>query len=176
MPIENNSNVLKGIEKLAYSSFILIYILSYSVLSIWLLFDGWINKFSSIHWLWGIESSDGFSNGVLLTIFSLLGAILGGAILSITSFHKYIAIEKKFDRDHLWGFIFIPILSVIVGIIVFTLVQSGLLVLSGSFADGEQSITTTMGFTAIGCISGYNWDVIAAKLQELSKNIFKKDE
>ncbi|GAA6170955.1 hypothetical protein NBRC116592_06250 [Colwellia sp. KU-HH00111] len=175
MSSEQQSYSTNGLAQLICNIFILIYIFSYSLLSIWLLFDGWINQFSSLHWMWGINEGNGFSNAILLVLFSLLGAILGGAILSITSFHRYVAIEKNFDLDHIWGFIYTPILSSIVGITVFALVQSGLLVLNGSFAEGEQSISATMGFTAIGCISGYNWDVIIAKLQELSKGIFKKE-
>lgn len=173
---EQQNNSTNGFAQLICNIFILFYIFSYSLISIWLLFDGWINKFSSLHWLWGISEGNDFSNPIILILFSLFGAILGGAILSITSFHRYVAIEKNFDLDHIWGFIFTPILSSIVGITVFTLVQSGLLVLNGSFAEGDQSISATMGFTAIGCISGYNWDVIIAKLQELSKGIFKKEE
>lgn len=174
LEVQTNNQDSKS-KRFIFSAFLIsLYMLAYSLVSIWLLFDGWVNKFSSIHWLWKIQEGQGFPGSISLALFSTFGAVLGGLVLSITSFHKYIAIEKSFDTDHLWGFIFTPILSSIVGLIVFTLVQSGLLVLSGSFTENDQSISAALGFTAIDCISGYNWDVVIGKLQELSKSVISK--
>lgn len=146
-----------------------IYIFVYSVGTMWVLFDGFINDFSSLNWLWGSEKQ--FSILVSLILFTIFGSILGGAVLSITSFHKYFAVQKIFDSAHIWGFLFTPILSSIVGLTVFSLVNSSLLILGGSF-NREDTVTSALGFTAIGCISGYNWDVVIWKLQQLSKSVF----
>ncbi len=149
------------------------YIVSYALFCVWLLFDGLINEFSAIGWVWGLDKNVSFDGSIQLAFYTSLGAVLGGAILSITSFHRYVAIEKKFDVDHLWGFILNPLLSGIVGLIVYALLQSGLIVLTGSFTGKEQLSSASFGFTAIGCIAGYNWDVFITKLEELSKNLFK---
>lgn len=42
---------------------------------------------------------------IKLAIFTTFGAILGGATLGITSLHKYAAVNKKLDIDHLWGYL-----------------------------------------------------------------------
>lgn len=153
-----------------------IYMILYSLAAIWFWFDGWMNNFASLHCLWNISGEYTFSPSVIFSLFTILGSILGGALLNITSFHRHFAIEKKFDIDHLWGFFFTPILSIIVGIIVFTLVQSGLLVLSGMSENKENISNAALGFTAIGSIAGYNWDVFIRKLQELSKLINHKSQ
>jgi len=140
----------------------------YSISTIWLIFDGLANRFSSLFFLWGISVDVGFPTPIYLLLFTALGAILGGAILNIISFHKYFSVEKSFDIEYFWGFFFTPILSAIVGIVVFALVQGGLLVLNGSLDNASPSINSALGFSAIGCISGYNWDIFIRKLQELS--------
>ncbi|ENP8415202.1 hypothetical protein [Vibrio alginolyticus] len=151
------------------------YILMYGLTTIWLLFDGWINQFESMYWLWGMNNKQEFSQTICFALFTVLGSIMGGALLSITSFHKHFAIEKKFDTDHLWGYWFTPVLSIIVGIIVYALVQSGLLVLSGSPTTQENVSTTALGYMAIGSISGYNWDVFINKIKDLSKILNPKE-
>lgn len=150
-----------------------VYLTLYPSFTMWLLFDGLANKFASLYFLWGIDANAGFSTPISLLLFTTVGAVLGGAILNIISFHKYFSVEKNFDIEYFWGFFFTPILSAIVGIIVFSLVQGGLLVLNGSIADKSDSINSALGFTAIGCISGYNWDIFIRKLQELS-NVFNQ--
>lgn len=152
-----------------------LYILTYGLGTIWLLFDGWINQFKSIYWLWNMGSEKQFPPIICFAIFTVLGAIMGGALLSITSFHRHFSIEKKFDTDHLWGYWFTPVLSIIVGIVVYALVQSGLLVLSGSSNSKENILTATLGYTAIGSISGYNWDIFIKKMQDLSKILNPKE-
>lgn len=156
--------------------FFSLYLAIYSISTIWLIFDGLANKFSSLFSLWNISSDIGFSTSINLLLFTVLGAISGGAILNIISFHKYFSVEKSFDIEYFWGFFFTPILSTIVGIIIFALVQGGLLVLSGSLESSTESINSALGFTAIGCIAGYNWDVFIKKLQELSKVINQQGE
>ncbi len=147
------------------------YIVIYTTSAIWLLIDGWVNQFSSISGLWSVEA---LPQHVQSLFFTMLGALLGCAILGITSFHRYMAIEKTFDGDHLWGFFLAPILAIIVGLLIFALLQSGLVVLTNQAVSAETvnpTVTATLGYLAIGGIAGYNWDVFVKKLQELSANV-----
>jgi hypothetical protein len=147
------------------------YIFLYTMLAGWLLFDGLINSFSSIFWVWSIEATESFPALVVYLGFTILGAILGSALLGIISFHRYKAIEKTFDLDHLWGFFFSPLLAAIVGILMFAIIQSGLIVLSGDLSTAANNESATLGYLAIGGVTGYNWDVFIKKLQDLSKDI-----
>ena len=84
-----------------------------------------INDFAVLYEIWNVNPDDGFNSLVQLAFITVIGSILGGAILSITSFHRYIAIKKEFDIDHIWGYLLAPILNIVVGLIVYALLQSG---------------------------------------------------
>ncbi|EGU31575.1 hypothetical protein VII00023_02349 [Vibrio ichthyoenteri ATCC 700023] len=140
-------------------------------MAIWLLIDGWVNQFSSISGLWSVTS---LPPHVQSLFFTMLGALLGCAILGITSFHRYMAIEKTFDSDHLLGFFLAPILALIVGLLIFAMLQSGLVVLTNQSVLTDvtaPTVTATLGYLAIGGVAGYNWDVFVKKLQELSASV-----
>ena len=146
------------------------YIFACSLSAIWLLIDGWTSDFSSISSLWTINKDQDFPNVAISLLFTQVGAVLGGTLLSIVSFHKYQAIEKSFDKDHLWGFLFSPLLALIIGTLAFAIIQSGLVVLTGGLNTKDQ-YTATLGYLSIGGIAGYNWDVFIKKLKDLSKNV-----
>ncbi|MBF4383405.1 hypothetical protein EA848_17225 [Vibrio anguillarum] len=149
-----------------------IYIFLYVVMATWLLFDGWITNFSSLQSIWTLsEGQSSLPSHVVFSIYTILGAILGSGLLGIISFHRYVAIEKSFDDDHVWGFLFAPLLAGIVGILIFSIIQSGLIVLSGQMSNIDNESNATLGYLAIGAITGYNWDVFVRKMQELSSNI-----
>lgn len=147
----------------------------YAIFALWLLFDGYINSFLSLNSLWSIDASSEIPKVFQLALFSLVGSILGCATLDIVSFHKYIAIKKVFDLDHIWGFFFSPILAAIIGLIVFALFQSGLLVFSGNFSNEESPVTAELGFTAVGFVAGYSWHDVITRFREISDGLFKKE-
>ena len=160
----NNRN-----SKLAYV--VPVYIFLYTMTAVWLLFDGWINEFKSIYGLWSLAPNTSLPAHVVYLTFTMLGSVLGSALLGIISFHRYKAVEKAFDPDHLWGFIFSPLLAIIIGILAFAIIQSGLVVLSGQMSTSTNQDNATLGYLAIGGVTGYNWDVFVKKLQELSKSV-----
>ncbi|EGU38031.1 hypothetical protein [Vibrio splendidus] len=146
-----------------------LYTFAYAIGAIWLLFDGWLNNFSSITWLWGEDTQ--FPQVIYFLLFTIIGSLLGSALLGLTSFHRYKAIEKSFELDHSWGYFFLPVLALIVGILVFSLIQAGLFVLAGDISGDKSPESATLGYLAIGGVAGYNWDVFIKKLQELSVSV-----
>lgn len=156
-------------SKLAYV--VPVYIFLYTMTTVWLLFDGWINEFKSIYGFWSLAPNTPLPAHVVYLTFTILGSVLGSALLGIISFHRYKAVEKAFDSDHLWGFIFSPLLALIIGILAFAIIQSGLVVLSGQMSTSTNQDNATLGYLAIGGVTGYNWDVFVKKLQELSKSV-----
>lgn len=152
--------------------FIFLFMISYCVFGIWLLFDGWINKFSSLYWLWSINPNIGLPPIYSLALMSLIGSILGCGTLDIVSFHKYVAIEKCYDLDHIWGYLISPVLAAIVGLLIFSLFQSGLLIFSGGFNAESTPVTASLGFTAIGFVAGYSWPEAVKKFKDVSKSLF----
>jgi hypothetical protein len=160
---------LKNIVLIFLAGFLLIT----GLFTIWLLFDGWFTNFNFILGMWDLPENYEMPNFLLLMLFSLFGAILGGTVLSVISFHRYVAVEKTFDLDHVWGFIFNPMLSAISGIVIYAFLQSGLVILSGDISENVDSVTSTVAFTAIGCVAGFNWDVLVKKIQHLSESVIK---
>jgi cyanate permease len=155
--------------------FLTIYISVYSVAAIWLLLDGWLTNFSSVLNLSNNESHSVLENEITFIVFTCIGALLGSALLNIVSFHRYVAIEKNFDKDHMFGFIFSPLLAIIVGILTYCIIHSGIFILSGNQTADSDSISASLGHVAIGSVAGYNWDVFVKKVQSLSAQLFKSD-
>ncbi len=156
------------------TSLIPIYILIYSLVGVWILVDGWLNDFAFLLNLW-TNSNESIPNIVRYLFFTMIGSLFGSGILSIVSFHKY-STEKSFDDGHLWGFWLSPLLGLLVGILIFAIVQSGLVILSGGINNIANPENSTLGYLAIGGVAGYNWDVFVKKLQKLSKDVIHPEE
>ncbi|ELL0573935.1 hypothetical protein Q6U63_003271 [Vibrio fluvialis] len=148
-----------------------IYIFVYALAAMWTMIDGWLSGFANILSIWSVSDVDSVHSIITFLLFTMVGSVLGCAVLGIISFHRYYAIEKSFDDDHIWGFLFAPLLALIIGVLVYAIIQSGLVVLSGNVANPSDPNNASLGYLSIGCVAGYNWDVFARKLQELSKNI-----
>lgn len=164
---EDNSQIIHERSKL--SPLVPIYILTYSITALWLTIDGLLSGFSSLMSLW--PAQEVVPSLITSMIFTMVGSLLGCSILGIISFHRYYALEKSFDADHIWGFLFAPFLALIVGVLIYAILQSGLFVLSGEMAKASDPKSASLGYLAIGGVAGYNWDVFVKKLEDLSKNL-----
>ncbi|WP_235896664.1 hypothetical protein [Yersinia vastinensis] len=91
--------------------------------------------------------------------------------MSITSLHKYSAVTKTLDVDHLWGYFMAPVLSIVIGVLIFCLLYSGLMVLNGGESINAEQTSVKIGYLSLGAICSYNWDVFVMKLQKLSKHV-----
>lgn len=131
----------------------------------------WSKDYSFLSYLLSDYTNLSNNKSLVLVIYTILGAVLGGAILGITSLHKYSAQTKNFDIDHLWGYLLAPLLSTIIGILTFCFLQSGLLILTGNINDNSNSLMVMLGYTAAGAVGAYNWNVFTKKLKKLSEKI-----
>lgn len=151
--------------------FILIYTSLFGFSGIYLLFSGWISDFHFVSALGSNNIPQQTKNSVFLCLYTISGALLGGATLSITSFHRNIVHYKCIGIDHIWGYVLAPLLSTIIGILVFCLIQGGLIVFTAGNYDNDKALISMLGYVAFGAIGAYNWDVFIEKLQALSKKI-----
>ncbi|EKN4822386.1 hypothetical protein ACMU9X_000442 [Yersinia enterocolitica] len=152
------------------------YISFYSLFSVKFLLMAWSGDFSFLSLILNDYSKLVSNKSLILVIYTIIGAILGGAILGITSLHKYSAKTKSLDFDHLCGYLLAPLLSIIIGILIFCFLQSGLLILTGSINDNSSSVMVMLGYTGVGAIGAYNWDVFIIKLKNLSKKMDESKE
>lgn len=170
MEIDPNSNNRHFVYYLVVFV-ILCYIISVTMLSVFLLFSGWLSNFNFIFNITNSKPADGLDDMVILCLYTISGALLGGSTLSITSFHRHIIVNKCLGVDHVWGYILAPLLSTVIGILVFCLIQGGLIVFTGGDYNNSSAISAMLGYIAFGAIGAYNWDVFILKLQSLSKKI-----
>ena len=64
-----------------------------------------------------------------------------------------------------------PILSIVIGILIFCLLYSGIMVLNGGSSINTAQASVKIGYLSLGAICSYNWDVFVIKLQKLSKHV-----
>ncbi|WP_125557279.1 hypothetical protein [Pseudoalteromonas rubra] len=149
---------------------IFIFIMVYTIIPLLGLFDIWFNSFYStndyIQYLIPVFENE----KAIRSLFSCIwGAALGGAVLAIISFHNHIAVTKAFDSSHAWGFLLSPLLTISIGVITFLLLNGGFIFLTGNTTPSSES--QPYGYTLIGFIMGYNWDVTIKYIEKLSKKI-----
>ncbi|HAV0412891.1 TPA: hypothetical protein JFW75_004708 [Salmonella enterica] len=157
--------------RLFLSFIIFVYIISYTILSIKYLFLAWSGDYTFFKSFLCLPDNSEVNAEIKLAIFTIAGALLGGATLGITSLHKYSAVTKTLDVDHLWGYLMAPILSIVIGILIFCLLYSGLMVLNGGANLNTEPASVKIGYLSLGAICSYNWDVFVMKLQKLSKHV-----
>ena len=73
----------------------------------------------------------------------------------------------------MWGYFFSPFVAAVLGIIVFALLKSGLLIFAGGISADKISETSRLGFLAIGFITGFGWYQFTKKLQGLVTKAFE---
>ncbi|MEL5375318.1 hypothetical protein ABK864_20015 [Serratia marcescens] len=165
------TNIKFSWGRLILSFIIFTYIMTYTIFVLKYLFLSWSGDYSFLSNLLIPTGNLHVSEHVKLATFTIIGAMLGGSVLGITSLHKYSAITKDLDIDHIWGYLMAPILSIVIGILIFCFLYSGLMVLSGGTnIDAEQN-SVKIGYLSIGAICSYNWDIFIMKLQKLSKHV-----
>ncbi|MBN3344962.1 hypothetical protein H5A44_21390 [Pectobacterium brasiliense] len=158
-------------RRLLLSFLIFIYIMSYTLFSIKYLFFSWAGDYAFLNNLIHPTGSFVASDEIKLAVFTIIGALFGGATLGITSLHRYSAVTKTLDIDHLWGYLMAPVLSIVIGILIFCLLYSGLMVLNGGASINSGQASVRIGYLSLGAICSYNWDVFVMKLEKLSKNV-----
>lgn len=98
---------------------IVTYTSAFGFSGVFLLFSGWVSDFRFIFDFVSNDIPKQTKNSVFLCLYTISGALLGGATLSITSFHRNIVNYKCIGIDHIWGYILAPLLSIIIGILVY---------------------------------------------------------
>jgi len=157
--------------RLLLSFVIFVYIMTYTLFAIKYLFLSWAGDYEFLNNLIHPSGSLVANEEIKLTIFTIIGALFGGATLGITSLHRYSAVTKTLDIDHLWGYLMAPMLSIVIGILIFCLLYSGVMVLNGGASINAGQTSVKIGYLSLGAICSYNWDVFVMKLQKLSKHV-----
>lgn len=138
---------------------------------LFLLLDVWSGKFAVPATLFGLPN--GFVGSATFGdfMFSVSGGGLGGTTYSILAFHRHVSVRRDFTTVYAWGFFLSALVAMILGGIVFALIQGGLLV----FASGAAAATSEvadMGYLGLGFLAGFGWNSVTEKLRQLINQLF----
>ncbi|MFB2860937.1 hypothetical protein ACE1BV_00235 [Aeromonas hydrophila] len=153
------------------SFFLFFWIITCTLITVKCLLLTWTGDYTFLTLLLQPAGDLVISDEIRLATFTIAGALLGGSTLSITSLHKYSAVTKTLDIDHVWGYLMAPVLSIVIGLLIFCLLYSGLMVLNGGTSVNSELSSVRIGYLSLGAICSYNWDVFILKLQRLSKHV-----
>ena len=153
---------------------IVLFVLGYMLATLWLLLDAWVFGSMRLRWLLGMNSDAALPPVFLSAFHAMLGAVLGAGALGIVSFHHYASIKGDFQSRHVWGYFVAPVLASVLGLVVFALLQSGLLAGGGS-ADKADDLAR-LGYLAVGFLAGFGWYEATQAIQRIVKRFFSSDE
>jgi len=151
---------------------IVVFVLAYMIATLWLLLDAWVFGSMRLRWLLGLQA-DAILSPVFLSAFhAMVGAVLGAGALGIVSFHHYASIKGDFQARHVWGYFVAPVLASVLGLVVFALLQSGLLVFAGGGAADKADDLARLGYLAVGFLAGFGWYEATQSIQRIVKRFF----
>jgi hypothetical protein len=156
--------------------FLAIWILFYVSLALAVLVNSWAHNNQGICDYLSVKDCTTLSPIFVSALHAMLGGILGAGVLGLVSFHRHVSIEQNFDIAHTWGYIFAPWLSAVLGLTVFVLLQSGLLVFSGEMGTSNEVSIQNLAYLGIGFLSGFGWYDATRRIQKIVKNFFSEKD
>jgi hypothetical protein len=99
------------------------------------------------------------------------GAVLGAIILSFRGLHKYAVVLREFHVAYSGSYLLGPWAAGLLGVTTYAMLRGGLLV----FAGGEQSAlsdSSVYAYLALGIVTGFSWERMLARIDDLAKQIF----
>jgi hypothetical protein len=153
-----------------------VWILFYITLAITVLIHSWAHHNQGLCDTLLVKNCEALSPILVSALHAMLGGVLGAGVLGLTSFHRHVSIEQNFDTAHVWGYIFAPWLSAVLGLTVFVLLQSGLLIFSGEMGTSNDVSIQNLAYLGIGFLSGFGWYDATRRIQKIVKNFFSEKE
>lgn len=147
------------------------WIVGYLLATLALLLDVWVLQRVTLLGLLGLPPGAVLSSGFLSALHAMLGAVLGAGVMDIVSFHTYASVKGDFQSRHVWGYVLAPLLAAVLGLVVFALLQSGLLVFAGQ-AKGEPDELARLGYLAVGFLAGFGWYEATDSIRAIVKRFF----
>ncbi len=156
----------------AVKFFIIVFTLSYISVVLYLVLDTWVHEQAMLKRLLDLKTDEQLLPNFLSAIYAVLGSILGAGALGLVSFHRHVSVKQDFQLPHVWGYFVAPWLSAVLGLIVFALLQTGLLVFSGGASSGQNTEISHMGYLMVGFLSGFGWVQAVEKIREVVNRFF----
>ncbi|HEY0725869.1 MAG TPA: hypothetical protein VGD41_18115, partial [Pyrinomonadaceae bacterium] len=85
-------------------------------------------------------------------------------------------VKRDFRPDHVWGYFVAPWLAAVLGLIVFALLQTGLLVFSGGGSSAgiepKNPAIANLGFLLTGFLAGFGWYDMVLLIRRMVQRFF----
>jgi hypothetical protein len=154
---------------------LVVWMLAYSAGAVFLLFDLWLSPRHAVCLAFRIADCSKFPGDVIAALHAILGGVIGAASLDMVSFHKYVSQKNVFDMSHGWGYLFAPLLGGILGLVTFALLQSGMLVFSGSTPTTGVTFVSRLSYLATGFLAGFGWLQATQGINRLVNRLFSSE-
>jgi hypothetical protein len=149
-----------------------IYLLVCSALALYLLVDVWGDRLSILRFLFpGITFDAGRLATVKPVTYMVVGAVLGGVILSFQGLHIHAAQLRNFRPSFSGSYLIGPWAAGLLGIAVYALVRGGVLVFGGT-SSAPTSTASRFAYLGLGFLTGFAWNKLLAKLNSVAVQLF----
>ena len=136
---------------IGWANFCMVYLLVVLLLVAWLLFDTWVGRHSIARALnYNLTRMD--TPMYRLLAYSVLGGAIGAIVNGLRSGLQH---YQVFRRRHIWKYIAAPWLGGTLGLFVFTLLQSGMVVFGGSAGVSGVGTAQALATFSVGALAGY---------------------
>ena len=155
---------------------IVLWMIAYTSLALYCILDLWISPSHVLCRVFAIADCSKFPPSATSAAHAILGGIIGAGVLGMVSFHKHVSLQQSFNLAHGWGYLFAPLLGALLGLIVFALVQSGLLVFSGTAQLDKPSFVANLGYISVGFLAGFGWYQATQGIDRIVKRFFSGED
>jgi hypothetical protein len=149
---------------------IVVFTTAYLLAALALLLDFWVLGQTHLKQSLGLAQDRSLPPLFLSALHAMVGAVLGAGVLDIVSFHHY-ASKGDFEARHVWGYFVSPLLAAVLGLVVFALLQSGLLVFAGGAQDKADDVAR-LGYLALGFLAGFGWYEATQSIRRIVQRFF----
>ena len=151
-----------------------LFVIAYMLGALSVLLDVWVFGAANLRSALGVGPDTVLPEVFLSALHAMIGATLGAGSLGIVSFHTYVSLKGDFQARHVWGYFMAPVLASVLGLVVFALLQSGLLVFANRGA-GTADDLARLGYLAVGFLAGFGWWEATHSIQRIVKRFFSSD-
>ena len=137
------------------ATFSVVYLLIMLLLLCWALFDIYHGQNELLTRIFSEDTIYPDSPLSRLIAYAVIGGGLGGVVNGFRSIIIWHAERKAFGWRFTWKYITLPPLGAVLAAMVYAIVHSGMGVLGGGFAQGENYTNQALSAFAIGALSGY---------------------
>lgn len=152
----------------------IIYSIGVIVYLSWLLLDIWLDIYSA----WFLQPYKSLlieQNSAVfkLIIYTAVGGGIGATVNNIRSFVQWHVERKAFGWRFVWKYISLPPLGMILAVMIYAIIRSGIVAFSGDFNESEANAATAFSAWATGALAGYGSHQVFIWLDDKVNSLFR---